>query len=360
MIFFIHIPKNAGTSLLNCFQSLAGRSLLWYAAGRDLEHALPKAPCDILAEPETRERFKMYGGHFGLAQIKPYLRPDDLVLSVVRDPVLRAYSFYNHVTVNDKGHRLRPLTLGVPIIQASMRSSVFLDQISNHQCWFISGAQKFSSARQVVEENRVKVFPVTQAQSVVDLAAQALGVAEPPKLGSLNESQKPGYLSEMTDEERGFLTGINIEDQRFYNYVLERMQQQATPEGGRAMRYAAATLHTRAGRGVDGVIDYDGSQAGYVLFGPYCPLEPGAWRARFSFDPASTVANCEFNITHGRGREPLIAVLPRGSAVLQNGCVTLDFDLKEPVEDLECRMRAGGPGHGRFLELTIEPRDVGG
>jgi hypothetical protein len=227
LIFFIHIPKNAGTSLLSCFQSLAGPSLLWYAPERDLAHQLPKAPCDILGEAETRERFKIYGGHFGLSQIQPYLQPDDLLLSVVRDPVPRAYSFYNHVTINDKNHRLRPLALGVPIIKVSMRSNDFLSQIQNIQCWYISGVRQFAPARQIIEKGRVRVFDMSQAQSVIDLTAQALEVAEPPKLGSLNKSRKPGYLSEMTDEERGFLKGVNIEDQRLYNYVAARMRQQA-------------------------------------------------------------------------------------------------------------------------------------
>ena len=152
MIFFIHIPKAAGTSVLHELQRLASTRVSWYGPGNFLS--------EFFARPKVRERVSIYGGHFGLDQLRPYLEPGDKIFSLIREPIQRTFSFYNHVRIRDRNHPFHVFVQERSIIEAAGANTQFRSELENYQCYFVSGSRLFETARDVIHSRRVFVYNI--------------------------------------------------------------------------------------------------------------------------------------------------------------------------------------------------------
>ena len=222
MIYFIHIPKTAGTSLLHCFLQLGEGAVLWHAPTIEFGSSLPKAPCDILASDSVRSHFKIYGGHFGLSEILPYVTEEDLIVSVVREPIVRAFSLYNHIQVNDPSHPLHGVIKDRSIMEATQVNAEFASQVSDMQCWQVSGHKDFRKAKAVITKNLVKVYSIDEVQSLVTEVARYLGASDMPIVPTLNESKDCDYLAKLGESEVRFIESLNAEDLKFHHFMKSR------------------------------------------------------------------------------------------------------------------------------------------
>lgn len=102
-------------------------------------------------------------------------------------------------------------------------------------------------------------------------------------------------------------------------------------------RFASAPYNTQSGELVEGDLVNDG-RAGYLLFGPYVAFQSGTYTAEIkgevlALPPGSRVrldaASEKGRTVHDRLDVHATGLLP-----------TLEFTLKEPVEDLELRVLA--------------------
>jgi Sulfotransferase family len=216
MLFFFHIPKTGGTSLYNALRRMAPDRLAWYN-GPDT------APPKFLSAPEARRTISIYAGHFGYGQIRTFLAPGDKMYSVIRDPVERVFSHYNHVAVRDRKHPLHEQIKDLPIIEAAKACPIFRSEITNILCFYLSGTRKFEDAKHVVFTEKIQVYDISQLNLLMSHIAIACGVGSPPKVGADNVSEND-YGARVTMEERDFVMGLNEEDIKLFLHLKAELE----------------------------------------------------------------------------------------------------------------------------------------
>ena len=125
-------------------------------------------------------------------------------------------------------------------------------------------------------------------------------------------------------------------------------------ESTRRWRFDAPQLQSQIGRRDKDGLSYQAPESGFVVFGPYCALAAGTYRAAMHLSEGSTVRGCAFDVLVAHGARQVVR-LSQGAAALQGGRVTLDFGLDAAEDGVEFRMWSDGVDQGRFLELSIEP-----
>jgi hypothetical protein len=211
MIIFLHIPKTAGTSLFNWFHETTEHKVGWYG---------PKNTPDIFfGNPKCRENYLVYGGHFDYHQIKPFLTAEDTVFSVVREPIARAASYYNHVAVRDKNHPLHKNIVGKSIVEAANRCPEFRSELTNHQCWYLSCTRSFAQAKSTIEEYMPTIFTVNQLDLLTKKIGDILGIINNPELKHSNAAETD-YFKELSKEDLDYLGKINQDDVKLFEWAL--------------------------------------------------------------------------------------------------------------------------------------------
>jgi hypothetical protein len=210
MLFLIHIPKSGGTSIYNALRSIIPERLVWY-------NSVNTAPQSFFARPDYRQSTSVYAGHFTYSSIKEFLAPEDKIFSAIREPIERAFSHYNHISVRDKSHPLHLEIKDRSIIDAAAASPRFALEISNSICLFLSGTRNSEKAKTVVLDNSVKLYGMRQLRMMIEEIAKECGVSGAPKLDFDNAAEQE-YASQINKEELNFVKSMNQEDCKFFTY----------------------------------------------------------------------------------------------------------------------------------------------
>jgi len=204
MMFFIHIPKTGGTSIHNVLRKIVPGGLAWYVDP-------DSAPPNFLSRPGVRDSTVIYAGHFTYSHIKQFLAADDKIYSVVRDPIARVFSHFNHIGVRDTNHPLHGQVRNRNIIEAASACPRFLSEINNNLCLFLSGHRNFEITRQVIGERAMKIYTINQLTLLVsDIAAQC-GMRHPPGV-NIDNASDTNYMARVTNKEIEFVKSLNEED----------------------------------------------------------------------------------------------------------------------------------------------------
>lgn len=153
--FFIHLPKTAGTSFKTaCIQALGPRLAWWVHkippdAGQhgidyytELQGLIPRIGVDL----------EMCGGHVTFSMLPPEIRDQALLISMLREPVARALSFFAYLWDHPQ-HPLAQKTSGMTLYDA-LQVPAFRWAVQNQQCRHLFGG--LGQRQQILEGTAVK------------------------------------------------------------------------------------------------------------------------------------------------------------------------------------------------------------
>ena len=210
-LFFVHIPKCAGSSFRQVLKRWFGRAAVFLDTHdpRELERAVDR----LGRTPRAIAGHMPFGLHAGLP-----VRP--CYVSLVRHPLDRFVSIYGHA-------RRAPDN---PMHEAASRLDIeaFYDftlqdprahgRTVGIQCHFLACARSFDEARSVIDRSYALLAPLERYEGFVEACAERFGcdpVIPPPRNVSPGMALDEGVRARLAQR----IEADHIEDLRLYRYV---------------------------------------------------------------------------------------------------------------------------------------------
>lgn len=212
-LFFVHIPKCAGSSFRQVLKRWFGKGALFLDTddARELDRAVAR-----LGEPP-----RAIAGHipFGLHEGLP-VRP--WYASIVRHPLDRFVSIYRHAR-RTPSNPMHPAASSLDL-HAFYDFTLADPRARGHtvgiQCYFLSRARTFAEAKPVIEHSYALVAPTERYDAFVEACATRFG-RRPLVIPPRNVSGD----SPVSEAERALLEPRirtdHVEDLRLYDHVCE-------------------------------------------------------------------------------------------------------------------------------------------
>lgn len=218
----LHIPKSAGSSHRYYLYQVLGAHCV-YSHGEHVDGGA--------FAPEKLQNFSVAEGHRPLDFYPPDMQA--LFTSVLRDPVERALSYFNYraapaLNPEDNWSESRRRSTGkwlakglepTSLLKTLEQCESFRIDVSNLQCAYCSryGAT-FEGVLETIRETEIVVGLTEQLAQFNQVFREDLGFEIDNTL-NLNVGSREHQPA--SREERGALRALNIEDQRFYDYVRD-------------------------------------------------------------------------------------------------------------------------------------------
>lgn len=194
-IVFLHIPKTAGSSTMFYFIDMFGRSNVGWL-GHDFT-------VEDLADGRCLERFRVIGGHFTKADAVHWRFPK-IYVSIVREPVDRILSYYQHIR-NTEGE---PERLGITGDLDSDLDGAFGQLVQDQQSSFLG-----FSARGFGRGGRTGICRIQDAPAFLACLARKLNLAT----GTLSVSNaRQGPELSVGEATRARISRLTQLDSRLY------------------------------------------------------------------------------------------------------------------------------------------------
>lgn len=218
-IFFLHIPKTAGTSLKRYLDQSAGAgNVFWPGRGGRTFEDLTRA--EIHQYPVIGGHIPFHFAHWGFTDRKNTLprlhraldRPRRIYASVVRDPADALISHFNYVN-NTPTHGWQ--TKG-DFETALTNGEKFFRKSRDLQCWYLSGRR---NARAALANIRRHPFIVGTFERL-DLFTEALGeiLGTEARLPHLNVTPKR-HVEDLSPEVRARIAALTAQDQQLFDEI---------------------------------------------------------------------------------------------------------------------------------------------
>ena len=165
-LFFVHIPKCAGTSFRRLLKRWYGPDVMFVDHGG--LSAVARAAALRKAPPKAIAGHFAFGVHHALP-CQPYYA------SLVRHPLDRFVSLYRHARAVPE-HLLHPQASAMPLedfYDFCIRDHRARSQTVGVQCFFLSGARTFAEARPLIAARFSLIAPVEAYDSFVEACAEA-------------------------------------------------------------------------------------------------------------------------------------------------------------------------------------------
>jgi len=207
-LFFVHIPKTAGTSFRFGARSAYGQARVWQDYGASNSETTPEVKQWVYDSPDlfnlhtalVDQRIKVFGGHVNADK---YLNLFGLrnCVAFVREPMQRIVSEYKHF-VRHHGYK------------GSLESFFRQESMRNRQSRFLSAAIPQAYGLLGITEQYLSALEMLNARYDVEIASLIKNVAD--KVGAAHDIA-PQDLQEMAR--------LNQQDIRLYRTALELFNQ---------------------------------------------------------------------------------------------------------------------------------------
>jgi hypothetical protein len=203
-IVFLHIPKTAGTSSVQYFTDMFGSSNIGWL-GRDFT-------IDELLEGRNFDNYRVIGGHFAKAHAANLPFPV-VYISIVREPVDRVISYYQHILRTPGEPEKFDLTGNLD----EDLYGPFGKAIKNQQSMFLD-----YPAGELGRDGRIGVCQMKDAATLLTFVARTLNIA-PPTLSVLNERKGPRLF--VGAETRAKIARLTKKDARLFELMKTPLLQ---------------------------------------------------------------------------------------------------------------------------------------
>ena len=248
-IVFVHIPKTGGSSLRkvlfnqlgaeNCIELRSEKlekihtsgihQLAWTAREAVRRRAMRLVGADPRNPKDNRraglEAMRAVSGHFGLGQ-EPASTRQPAYITLVRDPVDRFLSHYYFIR-DMSPHGAEAGRAKHPAQQHDLEEFVQLlhsgklKSVTNVQCRYLGGSERFDCARRAVDERVFLAAPSKRSQDFLDLLRPVLciqAIEIPQENVGRAKLKAPAPSHEILDKIRSLVS----QDQLLFDYVSDQ------------------------------------------------------------------------------------------------------------------------------------------
>lgn len=215
-LVYIHCEKSAGTSQRSLFVKNYGREkIFWHG----LDHK--KYPDGSYKDIEN---YLIFGGHISYLDLTS-ISNRCLFTSVIREPISRAVSLYHYFCENaPEEQRLQWIEKGLD--KTSMLRTIekvpgFRKQITNMQCYRLSGKKDFDMTREILSTDNFLVGHFGNLEAFNARLGEILDWKH-TSLGQHNTAKRSDYQSEILSEPhlRDLILELNQEDAKLYEFIV--------------------------------------------------------------------------------------------------------------------------------------------
>ena len=220
-IVYVHVPKTGGTSM-------------WASLTRAFpSHVYYPSPRAFLRNPSAWDDYDLIGLHFSPSVLLPFLREDDWVIGMVRDPTQRLLSAVLHSrretedpeTFTPSARAMREMDLARYVATDLGRHEARLQLITfgadyRRPAATFSDHQMLRSARALAQRENVVLAPSERSPAFVKLVAKQLAF-RPGALRRLNANEPAVLAANLTEFNEAVepINSINAHEREFYDYV---------------------------------------------------------------------------------------------------------------------------------------------
>ncbi|MBV8798623.1 MAG: sulfotransferase family 2 domain-containing protein [Alphaproteobacteria bacterium] len=228
-LFFIHIPKTAGGSLRRYFKTTFGSGCQFFMRnerGQGKGHIMRRGvEFDV---EEHLANYRISGGHIPFDHVpQGLLEADPIFVSVLRDPLQRALSYYNFLRTQKRPPReeaqaafaeMKKLTL-YQTLTANKRSRTDYDRV---QIRFLCGRPDTEALREVLKAHRFILGKQEHLGEFMNLLHEMLGLPLVPSDTKQIHKSSSDYQTALAaqphyDEAVEMIRSMNAEEYEFYN-----------------------------------------------------------------------------------------------------------------------------------------------
>jgi hypothetical protein len=222
-LFFLHIPKTAGTSLITAFSKSLGSDQVLRAGNPG---HLSKASVASLA------RWRFVAGHFRWCDSRDLIA-ERFSFTFLRDPVERAlshYAFHRHhaeEAANPDILQCRTHTLE-DLLSADGDGDQF-SFLTNHQTWFLSGIEDVACPpREVLAAAKANLDSLSFVGVVEDWALSVdllSALAHVPQISAAIHENRSNRTTQVSPQLRRLVEEHNRLDLELYAYARQRLER---------------------------------------------------------------------------------------------------------------------------------------
>jgi len=213
ILFFTHIPKCGGTSMMEFFGDIFGQRLL--VAWTPEHHRMISSDPDAISRNfDCIVSHREFGDHLLLRRQVTYV-------SMVRDPLERAVSYYNYVR-NRPDHFAHADAVGMSFSDfVAQRTEMGEGSFSSEQCKYLCGAKSFESAKQSCVDNYALVADLSEIDDFLGVLLETVsgGTASTVDTPKENVSRKTISVADVDQDTKEFLRRQLSDDIRLVDFV---------------------------------------------------------------------------------------------------------------------------------------------
>lgn len=213
LIYLVHIQKTSGTALRAYFRRCFGfDNCLFHGPEINLLSIAESRPKDFLS-------YRVIGGHVGFGEIPDViLERSPVFVSIIRDPVARVLSHYQHIRSSPE-HGMHD-QLARRNLFGALRTTNFSALADRMQIEYLCGHKDLPALRECLAKNKYVIGKQEHSQELFDKLSDVFGVKKVRDL-HLNVGS-PGYVEEIKAQQ-GYRRAVEIiremnqDEYEFYN-----------------------------------------------------------------------------------------------------------------------------------------------